>query len=148
SDVLDDLGVSVDTDDGELGTAIAISSDGKYIAGWVNGPPMFAEGWMLYLDDDTNPGDGDCGLVTDAPDEIEDGLANLGLLQVLNDFPVPANQSFSLESVSFNAMIEPDNEINTIHFRFYNDSGDGPGNEISDLEVEPTSVETLGQSNG
>lgn len=50
-DVLADNGVAVNTDDGLLGTAISISPNGKYIAGWVNGSPMYAEGWMLDLDD-------------------------------------------------------------------------------------------------
>ena len=34
-----------------LGTAYKISDNGNYVAGWVNGPPVFAEGWMAYLDD-------------------------------------------------------------------------------------------------
>lgn len=50
-DVLMDNGIDVDTVDGLLGTAISISPNGKYIAGWLNGPPMYAEGWMVYLDD-------------------------------------------------------------------------------------------------
>jgi hypothetical protein len=50
-DVLSDLGVTIDTNDGRLGTAYKISDNGNYVAGWVNGPPMFAEGWMVYLDD-------------------------------------------------------------------------------------------------
>ncbi|WP_026450705.1 T9SS type A sorting domain-containing protein [Aequorivita capsosiphonis] len=50
-DVLEDNGVTVNTVDGLLGTAIAISPNGKFIAGWVNGAPPFAEGWMVYLDD-------------------------------------------------------------------------------------------------
>lgn len=50
-DVLADNGITVDTEDGLLGTALAISPNGKYIAGWVNGAPQYAEGWMLYLDD-------------------------------------------------------------------------------------------------
>lgn len=50
-DVLADNGITLDTPDGLLGTAIAVSSNGNYIAGWVNGPPVFAEGWMVYLDD-------------------------------------------------------------------------------------------------
>jgi hypothetical protein len=49
-DVLADNGITVNTADGLLGTAIAISPNGKYVAGWLNGPP-FAEGWMVYLDD-------------------------------------------------------------------------------------------------
>ncbi|PVW16426.1 T9SS type A sorting domain-containing protein [Marixanthomonas spongiae] len=50
-DVLQANGVTIDTDDGLLGTAIAISPDGKYVSGWVNGPPPFVEGWAAYLDD-------------------------------------------------------------------------------------------------
>ncbi|AFL81669.1 hypothetical protein Aeqsu_2209 [Aequorivita sublithincola DSM 14238] len=50
-DVLADNGVTVNTPDGLLGTAISVSPNGKYIAGWVNGSPPFAEGWMVYLDD-------------------------------------------------------------------------------------------------
>lgn len=50
-DLLIDNGISVDTFDGLLGTAISVSPNGKYIAGWVNGMPMSANGWMLYLDD-------------------------------------------------------------------------------------------------
>lgn len=50
-DVLSDLGVTIDTPDGMMGTALKISSNGNYVVGWVNGPPMFAEGWIVYLDD-------------------------------------------------------------------------------------------------
>lgn len=50
-DILADNGVTVNTPDGLLGTAISVSSNGKYIAGWLNGPPPFAEGWMVYLDE-------------------------------------------------------------------------------------------------
>lgn len=50
-DVLADNGISVDTPDGLLGTAISISDNGKYIVGWVNGLPMYAEGWIVNLDD-------------------------------------------------------------------------------------------------
>ena len=50
-DVLADNGITVDTPDGLLGTAISISPNGKYIAGWLNGPPPFAEGWVVYIDD-------------------------------------------------------------------------------------------------
>lgn len=50
-DVLADRGIEIDTPDGFLGTAISISPNGEYIVGWLNGPPMFAEGWILYIDD-------------------------------------------------------------------------------------------------
>lgn len=50
-DLLAERGIEVETDDGLLGTAISISPNGEYIVGWVNGPPMFAEGWIVYIDD-------------------------------------------------------------------------------------------------
>ena len=34
-----------------MGTAISVSPNGEYIVGWVNGPPIFAEGWALYVDE-------------------------------------------------------------------------------------------------
>lgn len=50
-DLLSDLGVDIQTTDGMLGTAISISPNGEYIVGWVNGPPVFAEGWILHIED-------------------------------------------------------------------------------------------------
>lgn len=50
-DLLADNGIEVNTDDGYLGTASAISANGSYIAGYLNGPPTWEQGWMLYLDD-------------------------------------------------------------------------------------------------
>lgn len=50
-DLLADRGIEVNSEDGLLGTAISISPNGEYIVGWVNGPPMFAEGWIVYIDD-------------------------------------------------------------------------------------------------
>ncbi len=50
-DVLSNLGVTIDTPDGMMGTAIAVSPNGNYVVGWVNGPPPFAEGWIVNLDD-------------------------------------------------------------------------------------------------
>ncbi len=50
-DVLEDLGVTISTLDGRMGTAYKISPNGNYVVGWVNGPPPFAEGWMVNLDD-------------------------------------------------------------------------------------------------
>lgn len=44
-------GIAIGTDDGLLGTAIAISPDGNYVCGWVNMAPFFAPGWMVHFDD-------------------------------------------------------------------------------------------------
>lgn len=51
ADLATQNGAVLNTDDGFLGTVIAISANGEYAAGWVNGPPMFAEGWALHLGD-------------------------------------------------------------------------------------------------
>lgn len=67
-DVLDDFGVTVGTLDGLLGTAISISDDGNYIVGWVNGPPIFAEGWAVHFDD-LLLFESDCEIT--CPDDIE-----------------------------------------------------------------------------
>lgn len=50
-DLLIEHGIAINTPDGLLGTAISVSPNGKYIVGWLNGPPMFAEGWILNVDD-------------------------------------------------------------------------------------------------
>lgn len=50
-DVLLTLGVTVNTPDGLLGTAIAISPDGNFICGWENAQFFFAKGWVINLDD-------------------------------------------------------------------------------------------------
>lgn len=50
-DVLAANGVAVNTDDGYLGSANSISASGEYIVGYLNGPPTWEQGWMLYLDD-------------------------------------------------------------------------------------------------
>jgi|26BtaG_2_1085354.scaffolds.fasta_scaffold00007_58 hypothetical protein len=50
SDLLDDLGVDYDAANFE-GQAYKISTDGKYIGGWGNGPAFMAMGWAIYLDD-------------------------------------------------------------------------------------------------
>ena len=49
-DVLADFGVTVGTFDGRLGQASSISPDGNYVVGWVNGPPPFADGWIINFD--------------------------------------------------------------------------------------------------
>lgn len=50
-DILADFGVTVGTFDGKLGQAHSISADGNYVVGWVNGSPLFADGWIVNFDD-------------------------------------------------------------------------------------------------
>ncbi|SMC32289.1 T9SS type A sorting domain-containing protein [Moheibacter sediminis] len=48
ADFLNDHDIDTSTFDG---IGYKISSDGKYIAGWISGPAFMATGWAVYLDD-------------------------------------------------------------------------------------------------
>lgn len=51
-DILQNVaGIDIASDDGLMGTAIAISPDGNYVCGWTNMAPFFAPGWMVFFDD-------------------------------------------------------------------------------------------------
>jgi len=50
-DILLANGVDINAPSGRMGTAIAISPDGQYIAGWDDQAPFAANGWVVYLDD-------------------------------------------------------------------------------------------------
>lgn len=50
-DILLDHGVDINAPTDRMGTAIAISPDGNYVAGWDDGAPFMAYGWVAYLDD-------------------------------------------------------------------------------------------------
>lgn len=43
--------VDISAPSGRMGTAIAISPNGKYVAGWDDQAPFAANGWVVYLDD-------------------------------------------------------------------------------------------------
>lgn len=91
----------------------------------------------------------DCNQVTPATPEIEEGYANLGEVQVANDLVVPANRSFSVESLSFNTMVEAGIPVQSVDIYYYSDSGNGPGTLIgSNLAIVPSSVQNLGVVNG
>lgn len=50
-DILLANGVDINAPSGRMGTAIAISPDGQYIAGWDDQAPFSANGWIVYLND-------------------------------------------------------------------------------------------------
>lgn len=54
-DILLANGVDINAPTDRMGTAIAISRNGKYIAGWDDQPPFSANGWITYLDDELFP---------------------------------------------------------------------------------------------
>ncbi len=48
-DILLINGIDINAPTGRMGTAIAISPNGEYIAGWNDTSPFFASGWVVYL---------------------------------------------------------------------------------------------------
>lgn len=71
-----------------------------------------------------------CNQITSAPPVIEDGYSNLGEVQMANDLMVPANKSFTMESLSFNSMVEPGIPVQSVDVYYNNDTGNGPGTFI------------------
>ncbi len=44
-------GIDINAPNDRMGTAIAISPNGEYVAGWDDQAPFAANGWVVYLDD-------------------------------------------------------------------------------------------------
>ncbi|GGG54018.1 GEVED domain-containing protein [Epilithonimonas arachidiradicis] len=73
-DILTSQNVAVTTFDGKLGTAMGISANGNYIAGFDNSiPPFFAAGWAINLNN-LLLNDNDCSIT--CPENIETTLAS------------------------------------------------------------------------
>ncbi len=83
-DILADFGVNIGTFDGRLGHAHTISPDGNYVAGWVNGTPMFADGWIVNFDDMLLQVSG-CSII--CPENIE-VTADIGATSVIVDYEI------------------------------------------------------------
>ncbi len=83
-DVLGDFGISIGTFDGKLGQASSISANGNYVVGWVNGPPPFADGWIVNFDDMLLQ-ESDCTIT--CPDNIE-VTSQTGETSVLVDYEI------------------------------------------------------------
>lgn len=50
-DILLNNGIDINAPNDRMGTAIAISPNGEYIAGWDDQAPFIANGWVVFLDD-------------------------------------------------------------------------------------------------
>lgn len=109
-DVLSDLGVTIDTPDGMMGTAYKISSDGNYVVGWVNGPPPFAEGWIVNLDDKIILGTQDIAqnTVSFYPNPVE----NILHLSSKENIDAVAVYSITGQQISHIALNVNQNEVN------------------------------------
>lgn len=86
-DILTSQNVAVTTFDGKLGTAMGISANGNYIAGFDNSiPPFFAAGWAINLNNlllSTN----DCSIT--CPDNIETTIANASQTSAVVNYTLP-----------------------------------------------------------
>lgn len=84
-DILLSHGVDINAPTGRMGTAIAISPNGKYIAGWDDDAPFSAMGWVAYLDGlllGTGVPDHDPIGITVSPNPATDKV-NIGSVQEL-----------------------------------------------------------------
>ncbi len=73
-DILTSQNVAVNTFDGKLGTAMGISANGNFIAGFDNSiPPFFAAGWAVNMNN-LLFNDNDCSIT--CPDNMETVLAS------------------------------------------------------------------------
>lgn len=91
--------------------------------------------------------DAECDFETPS-NNFETSVGSLKNYIIANDFVVDESMGvFSLEAITFHAVVEPGGEIEEADYIFYEDS-DGPGSEITSLEnMEATSVEMIGEYN-
>lgn len=92
--------------------------------------------------------DDGCSQTTPGGDEVENGLGNLAELEYANDFVVPSGHYALLNRVIFNVLINPGAEFDSVAVNIYEDSGAGPGTLMSELSIEPSSVDVIGDGFG
>jgi len=86
-DILTSQNVTVTTFDGKLGTAMGISANGNFIAGFDNSiPPFFAAGWAINLNN-LLLNDNDCSIT--CPDNIETTLASASETSAVVTYTLP-----------------------------------------------------------
>ena len=86
-DILASQNVTVNTFDGKLGTAMGISPNGNYIAGFDNSiPPFFAAGWAINLNNLLLSGN-DCSIT--CPDNIETAIASASQTSAVVTYTLP-----------------------------------------------------------
>ncbi|MFA5619476.1 MAG: GEVED domain-containing protein [Weeksellaceae bacterium] len=89
-----------------------------------------------------------CGHETPS-NNLEDAHGNLHLLEIANDFVVNVNQRFLVDVAEINLVIPTGVPVDAADFRFYADTGNGPGEEVvSNLAVAPTSVTVIMNTGG
>jgi hypothetical protein len=84
-DILLAHGVDIAAPNGRMGTAIAISPNGKYIAGWDDQAPFAANGWVVYLDDlllDTSVPDREAFTISVSPNPTTDRVRITSAVQL------------------------------------------------------------------
>lgn len=61
-----------------------------------------------------------------------------------SDFLVEQNENFTITSLTFNAIITPEIMVDGVTLYFYEDTGNGPGNEIGMQEISEFDIISLG----
>ncbi|MAO10399.1 MAG: hypothetical protein CMC07_05825 [Flavobacteriaceae bacterium] len=80
---------------------------------------------------------------------IENGHGNLHLLIVANDFTVEPNETFTVEQLKFTILVTPGLTVEAADLTFYEDSGNGPGAEItSETGIVPSNQAVVGSNFG
>lgn len=95
-DILTSQNVVVTTFDGKLGTAMGISSNGNFIAGFDNSiPPFFAAGWAVNLNN-LLLSSNDCSIT--CPDNIQTTIASPSETSVVVNYTLPVTCGSSSSS--------------------------------------------------
>lgn len=95
-DILTSQSVAVTTFDGKLGTAMGISANGNYIAGFDNSiPPFFAAGWAINLNN-LLLNDNDCSIT--CPENIETTIASASETSAVVTYTLPVTCGSSSSS--------------------------------------------------
>ncbi|MFC4686702.1 GEVED domain-containing protein [Epilithonimonas pallida] len=95
-DILTSQNVAVTTFDGKLGTAMGISSNGNFIAGFDNSiPPFFAAGWAVNLNN-LLLSSNDCSIT--CPDNIQTTIASPSETSVVVNYTLPVTCGSSSSS--------------------------------------------------
>lgn len=86
-DILTSQNIAIATFDGKLGTAMGISANGNFIAGFDNSiPPFFAAGWAINLNNQLLSNN-DCSIT--CPDNIETSIANASQTSAVVSYNLP-----------------------------------------------------------
>lgn len=106
------------------------------------------EDYGIIVGEGTAPETDDCNVVHPG-NQFEAGLGPVETYIFANDFEVNAGESFTVNQVKLNLWIEPLSSITSADIYLYSDSGEGPGETISEaFGLTPTSIKNIGGNFG